>query len=384
MTFQNNSNFIRWLIVIASFIIISLILWNTYVFFQKFKNEERSKMQNWSSAYQEINENNNLSEDIGGLPLEIIQSNATTPMILTDSEGNIVSHSNIDEEKVKDSNEVAKLIEQYKSENTPIEVIYENEVQSVIYYGNSPLLNKLKYYPFALLLIIFLFGAVAYFFYRSSKVASQNKLWSGMAKETAHQIGTPLSSLIGWTEILKSENVNPDHIVEIEKDVDRLQTITERFSKIGSAPTLERSDIVKETQYAYDYIKSRSSKLISFEFHAPNEQINVNLNPQLYSWTIENIVKNAIDAMKGAGEVKIEILSKDKFVNIRIHDTGKGIAKNRFKKIFDTGYSSKKRGWGLGLSLAKRIIEDYHQGKIKVLSSEIDKGTTIQISLKAL
>ena len=291
---------------------------------------------------------------------------------------------NILEGKTKDSIKVKKLIEQFKSENNPIEVIYNNEIQSIIYYGNSPLLNKLKYYPFALVLIILLFGAVAYFFYKSSKVATQNKLWSGMAKETAHQIGTPLSSLIGWTEILKSENVNPDHIIEIEKDVDRLQTITDRFSKIGSIPTLEKADIVKETRHAYDYIKSRSSKLIDFQFLAPNEDITVKLNSQLYSWTIENLVKNAIDAMKGKGEVTIEILSNDKFVNIRISDTGKGIPKKRFNKIFDTGYTSKKRGWGLGLSLAKRIIEDYHKGKIKVLSSEKDKGTTMQISLKAL
>ena len=384
MTIPKNTNFLRWLIIIASFIIISLILWNTYVFFQNFKKEERSKMQNWSSAYQEINNRSNLSEDIGGLPLDIIQSNSTTPMILTDSEGNVLNYNNISEEKVSDSIKVHKLIELFKSENTPIEVIYNEEIQSIIYYGNSPLLNKLKYYPLALLLIILLFGAVVFFFYRSSKVATQNKLWSGMAKETAHQIGTPLSSLIGWTEILKSEHVNPDYIKDIEKDIDRLQTITDRFSKIGSIPTLENTDIVKATENAYDYIKSRSSKHIDFEFSAPNKAINVNLNPQLYSWTIENLVKNAIDAMKGKGQLKIEILHTNNLVNIRVTDTGKGILKTQFKKIFETGFTSKKRGWGLGLSLAKRIIEDYHKGKIKVFSSAIDKGTTIQISLKQL
>ena len=384
MTFPNNTNFLRWVVITASFIIISLILWNTYIFFQNFKAEERSKMQNWSSAYRDINESSNLTEDIGGLPLEIIQSNKTTPMILTDDEGNVLSHNNIQDKKAKDSIQLAHLIEQFKKENTPIEVIYENEVQSIIYYGNSPLLNKLKYYPFALVLIILLFGAVAFLFYRSSKAATQNKLWSGMAKETAHQIGTPLSSLIGWTEILKSENIDPDHIKEIEKDIDRLQTITDRFSKIGSFPTIERSDIVRETQNAYDYLKRRSSKLIDFKFLAPNEEINVSLNPQLFSWTIENLVKNAIDAMKGKGQIKIEILTKDKFIKIRISDTGKGIPKKRFNKIFDPGYTTKKRGWGLGLSLAKRIIEDYHNGKIKVFASEINKGTTIQISLRRL
>jgi len=384
MTFPKNTNFLRWLIIIASFIIISLILWNTYVFFQNFKNEERSKMQNWSSAYQEINSRISLTDDIGGLPLDIIQSNTTTPTILTDSEGNYLNSNNIQEEKINDSIKVQKLVELFKSENNPIEVIYNDEIQSIIYYGNSPLLNKLKYYPLALLLIILLFGAVVYFFYRSSKVATQNKLWSGMAKETAHQIGTPLSSLIGWTEILKSENVNPEYIKDIEKDIDRLQTITDRFSKIGSIPTLKNIDIVRATEHAYDYIKSRSSKHIDFEFSAPSTAIDVNLNSQLYSWTIENLVKNAIDAMKGKGQLKIEILPNGNLVNIRVSDSGKGIPKKRFNKIFDTGYTSKKRGWGLGLSLAKRIIEDYHKGKIKVLSSEKDKGTTMQISLKAL
>ena len=384
MTFPKNTNFLRWPIIVTSFIIISLILWNTYVFSQNFKNEERSKMQNWSSAYQEINNRSNLSEDIGGLPLDIIQSNSTTPMILTDSEGNVLNYNNIQEEKVKDSIKVQKLIELFKSENNPIEVIYNDEVQSIIYYGNSPLLNKLKYYPLALLLIILLFGAVVYFFYRSSKVATQNKLWSGMAKETAHQIGTPLSSLIGWTEILKSEKVNLDYIKEIEKDIDRLQTITDRFSKIGSIPTLEKIDVVQATEEAYDYIKSRSSKHIDFEFNSPNTAINVNLNSQLYSWTIENLVKNAIDAMKGKGQLKIEILPNGNLVNIRVSDSGKGIPKTHFKKIFETGFTGKKRGWGLGLSLAKRIIEDYHKGKIKVLSSTINKGTTMQISLKQL
>jgi two-component system, sporulation sensor kinase D len=341
-------------------------------------------MQNWSSAYKDINESSNLTENIGGLPLEIIQSNKTTPMILTDADGNVLSSNNISEEVGEDSIKVAQLIEQFKGENTPLEVIYEDEIQSIIYYGNSPLLNKLKYYPFALLLIILLFGAVVYFFYRSSKVATQNKLWSGMAKETAHQIGTPLSSLIGWTEILKSENVDPDHIKEIEKDVDRLQTITERFSKIGSIPTLEKADIVAETQNAYDYLKLRSSKHIDFEFIVPQDEISVSLNPQLYSWTIENLVKNAIDAMKGKGKVTIEILSNGKFANVRVSDTGKGISKKKFTKIFDPGYTSKKRGWGLGLSLSKRIIEDYFKGKIKVLSSETGKGTTMQISMKQL
>jgi len=255
-------------------------------------------------------------------------------------------------------------------------------IVSTIYYGNSTLLNKLKYYPLALLLIIFLFAALIYFFYTSNKNAVENKLWSGMAKETAHQIGTPLSSLIGWTEILKTEEVNPEYLLEIEKDIDRLQTITERFSKIGSVPTLETADIIKETIDSYDYLKSRSSKLIDFEIKTPVAPIPVKLNKQLYSWTIENLVKNAIDAMKGRGKLQIKISQLEQQVSISITDTGKGIAKKDFNKIFEPGYTTKKRGWGLGLSLTRRIIEDFHDGKINVSQSEIGKGTTFLITLK--
>ncbi|MEZ4801212.1 MAG: HAMP domain-containing sensor histidine kinase [Gelidibacter sp.] len=381
MTFKMNRNILRWGIILASFIIISLILWNTYIFFQNFKAEERTKMQNWSMAQKEISKNSDLDSDIGELPIEILRSNSTTPMIKVNKDGSI-EYNNIDEEKAKDSLYIQQLIIKFKNENNPLEVRYGDSVYSTIYYGNSPLLNKLKYYPLALLLIILLFGAVVYFFYRSSKIATQNKLWTGMAKETAHQIGTPLSSLVGWTEILKSENVNPSYLLEIEKDINRLQTITDRFSKIGSVPTLQKADIVEATLDSYEYLKARSSDLIRFEISAPKNPIYVDLNPQLYSWTIENLVKNAIDAMKGKGKLKVSIFQTEKFVKINIEDSGKGLPKHLYHKIFEPGFTSKKRGWGLGLSLAKRIVEDYHNGRIKVLHSEIGKGTTMQISLK--
>jgi signal transduction histidine kinase len=380
---NKNRNVIRWIIIFSSFAIISLILWNTYVFFQNFKAEERAKMRNWSFAQKEISKTQDLTSDVPELPFQIIASNKTTPMISVASDGSM-DYRNIDEEKAKDSLYLIKLIERFKNENQPIEIRYQDKVLSTLYYGNSPLLNKLKYYPLALLLIIFLFAAVVYFFYRSTKNAEQNKLWTGMAKETAHQIGTPLSSLVGWTEILKSENVNPEYIKEIEKDIDRLRTITERFSKIGSAPTLEVLDIVEVTESSFDYLKSRSSKLINFEINCPDTQIMVKLNAQLFSWTIENLVKNAIDAMKGKGNLVLSLEETDKNVLINISDTGKGIPKNQFKKIFEPGYTTKSRGWGLGLSLSKRIIEDYHNGKIKVLDSELNKGTTLQISLKTV
>ena len=376
--FRNNS---RWIIIVVSFVIISLILWNTYVFFNNFKNEERIKMENWSAAQKEISQTSDLDDDIGELPLKIIRSNSTTPMIKVDADGNI-EYNNINSVKANDSLYVQSLINKFKTENDPIEIIYNGKIYATLYYGNSPLLNKLKYYPLALLLIILLFSFVVYFFYRSNISADQNKLWTGMAKETAHQIGTPLSSLVGWTEILKSEKVNQDYVKEIEKDIKRLEIITNRFSKIGSLPTLKPHNIVKETSKTIDYLKSRLSDKIIFNFINNSENIQINLDPELYSWSIENLIKNGIDAMKGKGTLTIEIIKKINQVKIIISDTGIGIPKNQFQSIFEPGFTTKKRGWGLGLSLSKRITEDYHQGKIKVLNSELEKGTSIQISLK--
>ncbi len=376
MIFTKYFSTFRWAMIAVSFLIVTLILWNTYEFFQNFKEEERIKMENWSFAQDEfINSATNTNLN---LTLKILNSNKTTPRIVINKDGSINSYNNIDESKINDSVYIKKLIEKFKDENEPIEV----KPFSTIYYGNSPLLNKLKYYPLALLLILILFSAVIFFFYKSNKTASQNKLWSGMAKETAHQIGTPLSSLIGWTELLKTENVDPDYIVEIEKDIDRLKTITERFSKIGSLPKLETADIVAETITTYDYLKRRSSDLVNFDIKTPNEEIPVKINRQLFSWTIENLVKNAIDAMKGRGDLSLEITQREHTVKIKVSDTGKGIPKKKFNAIFEPGYTTKKRGWGLGLSLTKRIVEDFHDGKIKVLQSIVGQGTTIQISLK--
>tara|TARA_B110000483_G_scaffold40207_1_gene49879 strand:- start:889 stop:2040 length:1152 start_codon:yes stop_codon:yes gene_type:complete len=376
-------NLLRWIIIVISFLTISLILWNTYQFFQKFKEEERVKMENFSQAQIELGKIIDLNGNISDFPLKIIQSNSSTPMIIEDSEGNFQS-KNI-EITYEDSQEFLKILsEKFKDQNKPIPVIYKGKILSTMYYGDSELLNKLKYYPFALLLIFLLFSAVVLLFYKSTQVASQNKLWTGMAKETAHQIGTPLSSLIGWTELLKIEAVNPEYISEIEKDIKRLETITDRFSKIGSKPLLETSNIVSATTESFNYLKARNSKLIIFEMKAPETEILVALNPELYSWAIENLVKNGIDAMKGEGRISVSLESTETMVLIKVKDNGKGMTKKLFKKVFETGFTSKKRGWGLGLSLSKRIIEEYHNGKIKVLRSEAGVGTTMQISLKIL
>jgi hypothetical protein len=378
MQFSDRRNTTRWIIIITSFVIVSLILWNTYSFFQIFKQEERVKMQHWALSQKKIN-TDDLNADLE-LPLQIIQT-ANIPIIVTEKDS-IINKINIDDDIVNDKTKLRDFLQRLKNQNDPIVMKISEGRTHNLYYGDSSLLNKLKYYPIALLFIIFLFGAVVYNFYKSTKMATQNKLWAGMAKETAHQIGTPLSSLIGWLEIMKADNVDETTVSEIEKDINRLQTITERFSKIGSEPVLETKDIVEETRNSFDYLQSRFSKQVEFTFSAPKNPILVSINPALHSWTIENLMKNAIDAMKGRGKLKIMIEKEGQNIKINVIDSGKGIPKNQYRRVFEPGFTTKKRGWGLGLSLTKRIVEEYHNGKIKVAHSEIDKGTTMQILYK--
>ncbi len=377
----------RWFFIVVSFIIIGLIGFNTVVFFNRLKEDERTKMEIWATAQEDVrkidvnNKHNNelLSNET---VLKVLQSNTTTPMISYSPNEKTYDYRNIKDSEINTPEKRDRLIRKFSEEYTPIDITFNGEVLQTIYYGNSPLINKIKYYPAALVLIMLLFFLAIYLFFRTSKEAEQNKLWAGMAKETAHQIGTPLSSLVGWTEILKTENVNPKYVSEIEKDIDRLKTITERFSKIGSIPEIIKTDLVTTTTEAIDYLKRRSSKLIEFSITTPNRPIYVNLNKQLYGWTIENLVRNAIDAMKGKGSITIIIEESEKYALVKVSDTGKGIARKDYNQIFTPGFTSKKRGWGLGLSLAKRIIEKYHKGRIRVLKSSLGKGTTMEISLK--
>ena len=391
--FPTTKILIKWSLILASFLIVASILWNTNQFFKQFKNEERLKMEVLSVAYENFN-NPDLDID---MPLEtkIIEANKSIPMIITFENGDIKKWANLDVKNSKkftalpvdDRLYLSRQLDKMKAENEPLVVHYKVDnvdVSEKIYYRDSDLLNKLQYYPLGLVLILFLFGTIIYLAFKANKVAEQNKLWAGMAKETAHQIGTPLSSLLGWVEILRLDNANEDTVSEIEKDVSRLNTIADRFSKIGSIPKLTKHDIVKETKVAFDYIQSRSFKQIDFDFKADDNPIYVDLNLQLYSWVIENLVKNAIDAMKGKGSLSISVNQENSTAIILVTDSGKGISKRLYKKIFNPGYTTKRRGWGLGLSLTKRIIEDYHKGRIYVKRSEIGKGTTFQIELKTL
>lgn len=394
MNFTKSHTYTRWFIIIASLIITSLILWNVSLFFDQLKEAENSKMRIYAAAQRSLQDSNDvspspkdrearvLSNILSFLWLEIISNNNTIPLLKHNLESDTYTPTNIKNSAVLTQEELKELALEFETLNAPIPITSDGVTYDVLYYGNSPVISQLKYFPIALLLIVVLFIALIYFYYKTSKASAQNLLWAGMAKETAHQIGTPLSSLVGWTELLKTESVNPEYIAEITKDIDRLRTITDRFSKIGSKPELASLDIISETINTYDYIAARSSKFITFKKEIPQGELPVLLNKQLFGWTIENIVKNGIDAMKGKGILTLHITRDTRFVKITISDTGKGIPKSKWHTIFEPGFTTKKRGWGLGLSLANRIIEEYHQGTIKVLKSELNKGSSIQIALK--
>ncbi len=363
-------------------VITALILWNVSLFFDQLKQSERDRMEIWATSMEAFN-----TEDINqyyALSQKINSKNQYIPIIITDYKDSIVNSINIPENILENPARSQELLLEMAAENDPIRIDILGGELWYAYYGHSPVINQLKFFPVVLVIIVILFIAVIYFFYATSKASEQNSLWAGMAKETAHQIGTPLSSLVGWTEILKAEHVNPDYIEEINKDINRLEIITGRFSQIGSIPKLDPKNIITETQDAFEYLANRSSKLIDFEIDVPRGQLFVMLNKELYAWSIENLVKNAIDAMKGKGKLTLTIKRDTRYAKILISDTGKGIPKMNFNTIFEPGYTTKKRGWGLGLSLTKRIIEEYHDGQVRVLQSELNKGTTFQIALKLI
>ncbi len=367
----------RLIFISATLIALALTLWETNRFLQEFKQEERAKMEILASAYQKLIEAKSDNVVLLNLTSNILEKNNTIPIIILNNNDTVVFHRNL---KKEDEEYLIKKAKEFGKKNTPFRLdLGEGEAQ-FLYYGDSSLLNKLTYYPIILVAIFFLFAGIIYQYYRTGKISDENRLWSGLAKETAHQIGTPLSSLMGWVEILKMQDNLDIPVEEIEKDVQRLNIISQRFSKIGSIPKLEKSDVREITQKTINYIKNRTSKLVEIQLKSP-EKVTALLNEQLYSWVIENLIKNAIDAMDGKGKISIDISPENKVVNIDISDTGKGIPASKFKAVFNPGYTTKKRGWGLGLSLAKRIIEQYHKGKIFVKSSKLNKGTTFRIVL---
>ena len=346
--------------------------------------EERIKVERWADAIRLFTTGENLTSEVNLFLNQVLATNTTIPLILVDQNGEINTSSNINfTEKNKDKVLAAEL-DKMKEHQEPIVIPLGDGVEQFLYYKESRLLEKLKYYPLFQLAVIMLFILVAYIAFSSSRKAEQNLVWVGMAKETAHQLGTPISSLIAWVELLKEENTNSSIIEELEKDTDRLEKITERFSKIGSNPELVPDNIYAVLLKSVSYLKKRVSKKIDIicNFDDSNE-LFIPLSSSLFSWVIENLIRNSVDAIENnPGSIRIDVTEREHDVIIDVTDNGKGVAKSKFKTIFQPGFTTKKRGWGLGLSLSKRIIEIFHKGKIFIKSSEPKKATTIRIVLK--
>jgi two-component system, sporulation sensor kinase D len=314
---------------------------------------------------------------------EIVINSASVPVIYTDStQINVIEYGNLEGEKTGVGQDfLLATIDEMRLQNEPIMITINNQTVNYIFYKDSKLLQQLKYYPFFQIVIIALFLLISYYLFSTSRKVEQNQVWVGMAKETAHQLGTPLSSLMAWVEYLKLKNVDENTINELSKDITRLEMITERFSKIGSVPTLEQESINQVIKETIGYLKVRISKKVSISFGSQNDaEIMAKLNPSLFSWVLENIIKNAVDAMKGEGNISIFVTDQFQFVYIDITDSGTGIPRAKQKTIFEPGFTTKQRGWGLGLSLVKRIIENYHSGKVFVKQSDAT-GTTFRIVL---
>jgi signal transduction histidine kinase len=324
-----------------------------------------------------------LNDYINSFMEEVALNSSSVPVIITDStKTNVIQFGNLNDIRMSDPVYVQAKLDEMSDENMPIKVSFGEQGTSYIFYKDSELLTIMKFFPIAQILIIAVFLAIAYLLFSYSRRAEQNRVWAGMAKETAHQLGTPLSSIMAWLELLKMREGTAEAAAEIEKDIERLEVITERFSKIGSVPKLEENDVVGIISDSIDYLKPRTPKKINYILSLPDKQILLPVNGSLFSWVIENICKNAIDAMAGSGTITIQLKEESKQVLIDFIDTGKGISITEQKAIFNPGYTRKKRGWGLGLSLSKRIIRDYHKGKIFVKSSVAGKGTTFRIVLK--
>jgi anti-sigma regulatory factor (Ser/Thr protein kinase) len=345
---------------------------------RKLKIEERKNVELWAEATSLISLSDS-SQNIDFL-FSIIDNNNTVPVILTDESDNIISSKNFDPARKNDQNYLGKELNKIKEKNEPINIDLKDGHYNLIYYKDSIILTMLIFYPYVQLGIIILFILVSYLAFSSSRKAEQNQVWVGMSKETAHQLGTPTSSLAGWIEILQQKYPEISITRELALDVERLEKVTERFSRIGSKPSLANENLVDIISRTVDYLKSRtSSKVLFLIGYNSDKEVIVPVNSALFEWVIENVFKNAIDAMEGNGEITIRISETEKNALIDISDTGKGIPKSAFNKVFNPGFTTKQRGWGLGLSLAKRIIEEYHNGRIFVRHSEVGKGSCIRI-----
>lgn len=379
--------------LIISIAVVFIFLYVSNNLVKDLSEQERDRMQIWADATKEMI-NSALGDGSGSadFPFSIIERNRTIPVLLTDEDGNIIDHRNFNLPEPVDSinrfplsvvNEAFlkdRLADLRKTENV-IEMPITEDFKQYLYYEDSKLLKRLSYYPYIQLLVMLAFIAVVYFAVLSTKKAEQNKVWVGLSKETAHQLGTPISSLMAWMELLESLGVDAETVGEMNKDVQRLSTIASRFSKIGSKPQMEQDDLNNVVERSSSYMSSRISSRISLTRNLSSGNLLVKLSAPLFEWVMENLIKNAVDAMEGSGSITVTTGEERGMAFVEVADTGKGISRKNFKTIFNPGYTTKKRGWGLGLTLAKRIIEQYHSGKIYVRSSEPGLGTTFRIEI---
>lgn len=372
----------------TTLVLIAVVIAATAMFFanrltKKLAYEERKKVDVIQQALEMAVKQN---EENLILASTIISSNETIPLINTDSKDSIINIINIDtlvSNNQKDREQhLIRVLAELKKMHPPIEISISDTEKQFIYYGESQLLKQLRYFPYLLLFILFLFLLIVATFINTSGRQIRDKVWVGMSKETAHQLGTPLTSLVAWLEYLKTTNIEKPALEEMQKDVFRLQLIADRFSKIGSVPQLEEEILQNRLKEIISYMQRRASKNVQFEIHSNKPEVLVVICGPLFDWVIENLIRNALDAMDGKGKISLQIRDEITQTVIDITDTGKGISPKNVKRVFNPGFSTKKRGWGLGLSLAKRIISEYHYGDIFVKKSELGKGTTFRIILK--
>ncbi|MCF8224708.1 MAG: HAMP domain-containing histidine kinase [Bacteroidales bacterium] len=371
----------KYILLLSAVVIGAGSLFYTNQLVKTIASDERKKIELWAEATRI------LANPVAGgndilFPLEVLENNTQIPVILTDDAGNVMAQRNLDSTRIRNKEYLAKMLQKMKSENDSIVIELGDNNYQYLYYRNSNLLRKLAIFPYVQLGVIILFISVSYIAFSISRKAEQNKVWTGLSKETAHQLGTPVSSLSGWVELLKQSEAPTETILELEKDSERLVKIADRFSKIGSKPALKEQDVIQVIENSLTYIQARKAKSIYIKTIFPESPVIIPVNETLLDWVIENLCKNAMDAMDGSGTVTIRCSKGEGLVNIDIEDTGKGIPKSQFKNIFKPGFTTKKRGWGLGLSLAKRIVEGYHNGKIFVLLSDSGIKTIIRIVLK--
>lgn len=377
--FEFNRLLFRYLFIAIAVVIAIGSLVVSHRLVSDLSKEERNKMEIWAEATKEMassNENINVN-----IIAQILNSNTTIPVILYDKKDNFYVSSNIELPDTDEQEFLRKKAIAFQKRHKPI-IIEVEDFDQYVYYDDSYTLKHLQLYPYIQLGVLAVFIFISFLALFSTMRMEQDRLWVGLSKETAHQLGTPISSLLAWVEYLKLKHAEPSIITDMEKDISRLQVITDRFSKIGSAPALEKADITTIIKQTIVYLEKRMSQKVMFEYNLPDTSLYVNMNEALFSWVIENLVKNAVDAMAGVGTIKFSLVDGGQTVSLFIEDTGKGIPKSKFRTIFKPGYTTKTRGWGLGLSLVKRIIESYHKGKIYVKSSEINMGTTFCIELK--